>query len=155
MKIALYRNVVYIFSVYVLLHISLSSTGQQSFSLSIAPSVISSSPALHSGAFAVHNGKWIFLGGRIDGLHIMQSNQAFPAHSRNDSIYVVDPVSNTSMAADATQLPTSIYEALCSANMQFYQDGNHLYLIGGYGKEALQNNWITFHSLISVDQLVC
>jgi hypothetical protein len=151
MKVALRKNAVCIISVYVLIHFSLSSNGQQAYSLSISPSSITSSPALHSGAFAVHSGKWIFLGGRIDGLHIMQSNQAFPANNRNDSIFVVDPVSNLSMAADATQLPDPIYEALCSANMQFYQDADHLYMIGGYGKEAIQNNWITFHSLISVD----
>lgn len=134
-----------------LLLIPVLSEAQQVFSVAVQPSVITAVPPVHSGAMAVVNGKWIFMGGRIDGLHIMQSNQAFPSYGRNDSIYIVDPITNTRVAAAATQLPDSIYEALCSANMEFYQNGNYLYLIGGYGKMAVQNTWLTFHSLISVD----
>lgn len=124
---------------------------QQNFGISIQTSSVTAMPPVHSGAFAVANGKWIFVGGRIDGLHLMQSNQAFPPHGRNDSIYVVDPNTNVAQAVDASQLPVSVYEAICSANMQFYQDGNYLYLLGGYGKAATQNNWLTFHSLVSID----
>ena len=131
--------------------ISTDSHAQQGFGLSIQPSSITAIPALHSGAVATWNSKWIFIGGRIDGLHIMQSNQGFPAYGRNDSIYVVDPFTNSRIAADASQLPPSIFEAISSANMEFYQDGNYLYMIGGYGKMAIQNTWLTFHSLVSVD----
>jgi len=128
------------------------STGAQpGFGVLVQPSSVISAPPLHSGAVANLNGKWIFIGGRIDGLHIMQSNQAFPPHGRNDSIYIVDPSNNTRLSADASQLTPSIYEAICSANMQFYQDGNYLYMIGGYGKEAMGNQWLTFHSLVSID----
>ncbi len=136
---------------YVLLLAPPLSKAQQGFGISIQASAVSSVPPLHSGAFAKWNDSWIFIGGRIDGLHIMQSNQAFPAYGRNDSIYVVNPYTNSLMSADASVLPPSIFEALSSANMQFYQDGNFLYMIGGYGKMASQNTWLTFHSLISVD----
>lgn len=124
---------------------------QHGFGISIQPSTVNAVPPLHSGAVAKWNNKWIFIGGRIDGLHIMQSNQAFPAYGRNDSIYILDPGTNVLMAADASQLPPSVFEAISSANMQFYQDGNYLFMIGGYGKMASQNTWLTFHSLISVD----
>ncbi len=124
---------------------------QQNFDIHIQPSAISSAPAIHSGAFAVYNGKWIFLGGRIDGLHIMQANQAFPTYGRNDSVFVVDPVADSYAAASIAQLPFIMYEALGSSNMQSYQDNNHLYMIGGYGKSDSTGVYTTFPSLISID----
>ncbi|HRH66482.1 MAG TPA: T9SS type A sorting domain-containing protein [Bacteroidia bacterium] len=131
--------------------VSLSSLqAQQPFALYIQPSALSV-PATHSGAFAEWNGKWIFIGGRIDGLHIMQAMQAFPTYGRNDSIYIVDPLTNTHTSLDATQLLPDIYEAVTSSNMQFYQDGRYLYMIGGYGRMATQNVWKTFPSLVAVD----
>ena len=124
---------------------------QQNFDIHILPSSITNAPAIHSGAFAVHNGKWIFLGGRIDGLHIMQANQAFGTYGRNDSIFVVDPIANTRLAASVSQLPSIMYEALGSSNMQSFQDGNHLYMVGGYGKADSTGIYTTFPSLISID----
>ena len=127
-----------------------STTAQQPFAVYLQPSSINV-PATHSGAFADWNGKWIFIGGRIDGLHIMQAMQAFPTYGRNDSIYIVDPVSNTHTSLDATLLQPDIYQAVTSSNMEFYQDGKYLYMIGGYGKMSAQNSWITFPSIVSVD----
>ncbi len=124
---------------------------QEAFTVHIVPSTITAVPAVHSGAFAIRNGKWIFIGGRIDGLHIMQSNMAFPTSHRNDSIFVVDPVNNSYLSASAAQLPVFLYGALCSSNMQYYQDGQNLYMIGGYGYEDSSSTWITFPSLICVD----
>lgn len=126
------------------------SSGQQPFAVNIQPAGIYG-PPIHSGAFAVWDGKWIFIGGRIDGLHIMQAMQAFPAYGKNDSIYVVDPVLNTYTTLDATALLPDVYQAVTSSNMEFYQDGRFLYMIGGYGKMSSQNTWITFPSLVSVD----
>ncbi|MBP9924257.1 MAG: hypothetical protein KBF92_10535, partial [Bacteroidia bacterium] len=91
-----------------------SINAQQNFDIHIQPSSITSAPAIHSGAFAVHGGKWIFLGGRIDGLHIMQANQAFGTYGRNDSVFVVDPIANSRVAASVAQLPFIMYEALGS-----------------------------------------
>ena len=127
------------------------SNGQDLFSVHILPSSINSTPAIHSGAFAKYNGKWIFIGGRIDGLHIMQANQAFPYYGRNDSVFVVDPVLNNYHASAISDLPFILYEALGSSNMQYYQDGSHLYMIGGYGKSDSTGVYTTFPSLISID----
>ncbi len=127
------------------------SKAQENFDIHIQHSTITSAPAIHSGAFAVHNGKWIFLGGRIDGLHIMQANQAFPSYGRNDSVFIVDPVANTSVAASLTQLPFIMFEALGSSNMEYYQNENHLYMVGGYGISDSTGVYATFPSLISID----
>jgi hypothetical protein len=139
------------FLLIVLLFFSASVNSQEVFNVHLTTSSITAVPAVHSGAFAIRNGKWIFLGGRIDGLHTFQSNMSFPTSHRNDSIYLVDPVANTYKAVSATLLPVYTYGALCSANMQFYQDGRYLYMIGGYGSEDSSQSWITFPSLISVD----
>ncbi len=128
-----------------------SINAQQNFDIHIQPSSITSAPAIHSGAFAVHNGKWIFLGGRIDGLHIMQANQAFGTYGRNDSVFVVDPIANSRVAASVAQLPFIMYEALGSSNMQSFQDGKFLYMVGGYGKSDSTGVYTTFPSLISID----
>lgn len=128
-----------------------SIKGQQNFNVHIQPSSITNAPAIHSGAFASHNGKWIFIGGRIDGLHIMQANQAFPFYGRNDSVFVVDPIANTIVAASVAQLPAIMFEPLCSSNMQSFQEGNRLYMIGGYGKSDSIGVYTTFPSLISID----
>lgn len=133
-----------------LLFVSGRTLAQQPFAIGLQASTISV-PATHSGAFAERNGKWIFIGGRIDGVHIMQAMMAFPVYGKNDSIYVVDPATNTRYSADATTLPNAIYEAITSSNMQFIQNQDHLYMIGGYGRIGQQNQWVTFPSLVSVD----
>jgi hypothetical protein len=125
--------------------------GQQPFTVHILPSQITAVRPMHSGAVAIHNGKWIFIGGRRDGIHIMQAGMAFDETFRNDSIFIVDPVSNTIATAGMQQLQQQIYSAASSSNMQYYQDGNRLYMIGGYGKDDNTFTWITFPSLIRVD----
>src|SRR5205085_10716618 len=101
---------------------SFKVNAQQAFTVHVVPSSISSAPAVHSGAFALRDGKWIFIGGRLDGIHSMQGGSAFPLFSRNDSIFVVDPFLDTCYAASAHQFPAYLFEALCSTNMEYYQD---------------------------------
>ncbi len=136
---------------YFFLLIPFVSFSQQAFTVHVVPSAITAVPGIHSGAFANHSGKWIFIGGRIDGIHTMQANMAFPTSGRNDSIFIVDPVLNTYEAVSATTLTGLMYEALCSSNMEYFQDGSNLYMIGGYGSEDSSATWITFPSLISID----
>src|SRR5205085_474417 len=121
---------------------------QQPFTVHVVPSAITAVPAIHSGAFASRGGKWIFVGGRRDGLHIMQAGSAFPTSQRNDSIFVVDPVANSYQAVSSRQFPAYTWEAMCSSNMQYFQDGQFLYMIGGYGREDSTFSYVTFHSLI-------
>src|SRR4051794_20968721 len=78
---------------------------QQAFTVHVVPTSITAVPAVHSGAFAMRNSKWIFIGGRLEGLHDMQGGQAFPVQGRNDSIFVVNPGQNTYQAVSAHQLP--------------------------------------------------
>lgn len=127
------------------------AAGQQPFTISIVPSVITAMPPVHSNAFAEWNGKWVLIGGRNEGLHNFQSGIAFSTAARNDSVFVVDPVNNQRWSAYAGSLPVDLFESICSSNMEFYTDSNTLYMIGGFGRQASISSWTTFPLLTAVD----
>ena len=57
-----------------------STTAQSTFEYDVVltPVSVSGLPGLHSYAFAQHNGKWLIIGGRKDGVHARQPFNAFP-----------------------------------------------------------------------------
>jgi hypothetical protein len=134
-----------------LFFIAHSLAAQQSFTVSLLPSVITNVPAIHSFSFAEWNGKWIYIGGRMDGLHNFQGGMGFLKYNRNDSVYVVDPAANTKWVSALTTLPAYVREAISASNQEFYQDDSTLYLIGGYGRcDSLLTN-ITFPTLTAIN----
>ncbi|MFN2262312.1 MAG: T9SS type A sorting domain-containing protein [Psychroflexus sp.] len=136
-----------------LLIVSLNAQSQSNFNyeLSLVPVSVTNLPGLHSYAYAQHQGKWLIIGGRKDGLHARQPFNAFPASQNNTDIYVGDVQNNQVWSASVNSLPTGIKEQLQSTNMNFYQDGDTLYIIGGYGFSASANDHITYPYLTSVD----
>jgi hypothetical protein len=135
----------------ILLFCAQISFAQQPFSVSLVQSTITAVPAVHSTAFAEWNGKWIFIGGRRDGLHNFQGGMGFLKYMRNDSVYVVDPVSNLKWVSALTTLPQYVREAISSSNSEFCQADSMLYIVGGYGRcDSLLTN-ITFPTLTSVN----
>lgn len=141
-----------IFSIILVLGFSYSSSSQSniSYEVELTPVTINGLPGLHSYAFAQHNGNWIFIGGRRDGMHARQPFNAFPQNQNNDSIYVVDIQSNQYWSASLNSLPTSTKEQLQSTNMNFYQDHDSLYIIGGYAYSNTAADHITFPNLTSI-----
>lgn len=121
------------------------------YQIQLNPVTIPNFPGIHSYAFAQHNGKWLIIGGRIDGIHARQPFNSFPASSNNTMIYVVDVNANQFWSASVNSLPTSLKEQLQATNFNFYQDGETLYIIGGYAFSATANDHITFNKLTSVD----
>ncbi|MEZ4854196.1 hypothetical protein [Flavobacterium sp.] len=117
----------------------------------LTPVTVTGLPGLHSYAFAQHNGKWLIIGGRKDGLHARQPFNAFPSSQNNTDIYVVDVVNNQLWSASLNALPTAIKEQLQSTNMNFYQDEDTLYIIGGYCFSATANDHITHNKLTAID----
>jgi hypothetical protein len=88
-------------------------------------------PALQAFAFAEHQGKWLLVGGRTNGFHRTSDQESrFPSKYSNEHIYVVDPAHDASWMVG---LPKPLRNQLRVTNMEFYQDGNVLYLVGGYG----------------------
>ncbi|MFN3969425.1 hypothetical protein [Flavobacterium sp.] len=115
------------------------------------PITIANFPGIHSYAFGQHEGKWLILGGRVDGIHARQPFNAFPAENNNTDIYVVDVVTNQVWSTSVNVLPTPLKEQLQASNFNFYQDANALYIIGGYAFSTTANDHITFNKMTSID----
>lgn len=103
------------------------------YELQLTPITIANLPGLHSYAYAQHEGRWLIVGGRRDGIHARQPFASFAQASNNTQLYVIDVQQRTFWSASVNDLPTGLRDQLQSTNMQFYQDGFTLYLVGGYG----------------------
>jgi hypothetical protein len=121
------------------------------FNLYIEPMEISGLGGLQSFAWGQSQGKWLIVGGRLDGLHRRQPFASFDIAGNNNKLIVVDPISKQFWTAPLTSLPTSIQEQLSSTNMEFHQEGKYLYLIGGYGYNASSATKKTFGNLCAID----
>ncbi|MCL9769800.1 hypothetical protein NAT47_05165 [Flavobacterium sp. HXWNR69] len=138
----------------VLLFVFFQSTLAQStftYDVVLTPVSVAGLPGLHSYAFAQHEGKWLIIGGRKDGVHARQPFRAFPGDQNNTDLYVVDVAKKQSWSASVHSLPTALKEQLQSTNMNFYQDGDQLFIIGGYAYSNSASDHKTFPHLTSVD----
>ena len=130
---------------------SLNLFGQTApFNIAIEPMNISGLGGLQSFAFGQDNGKWLLVGGRLDGLHRRQPWASFDIAGHNNQLIVVDPVTMQKWSAPLTTLPTSIQEQLSSTNINFYQEGDYLYCVGGYGYSVTQADHTTFPNLTAI-----
>lgn len=111
---------------------------------------------LQSFAFAQSNKEWLLIGGRLDGLHRRQPWASFSIEGHNDQIIVVNPETNEIWKHPIDALQSSLKEQLASTNMEFYQDGDKLIIIGGYGFSEIRNDHYTFDNLtvINVPELI-
>ena len=77
-----------IFTLLILLLLPASQVfGQTNVSVFVEPYAIPSLPGLHSFAAAQYQGKWILIGGRIDGLHQRQPTTSFLCVNSKKLIY--------------------------------------------------------------------
>ena len=130
-----------------------SSIAQTTFEYDVVltPVTVSGLPGLHSYAFGQHNGKWLIIGGRKDGIHARQPFNAFPGAQNNTDIYVVDIITQQTWSTSVNVLPIGLKEQLQSTNMNFYQDGTTLFIAGGYAYANSIADHKTFNNLTSVD----
>ena len=122
-----------------LMLLSSAALGQSTFpfDLVLEPVSLSGAPALQSYAKAEHNGSWLILGGRTDGLHQRQPWQAFDAAGHHVNAVVLNTSSSSVHWAPLSGLNNDTLEAQLSAtNANFTQVGNYLYIVGGYGLSA-------------------
>ncbi|MDC0637144.1 T9SS type A sorting domain-containing protein [Flavobacteriaceae bacterium] len=120
------------------------------FEISLEPMSIANLGGIQSYAFGQSNGKWLLLGGRLDGLHRRQPWASFDSAGNNNQLIVVDPLTAEVWQAPLTGLNTSIQEQLRSTNMEFYQEGSYLYCLGGYGFSPTINDHTTYDQLIAI-----
>lgn len=91
---------------------------------------------IHSGVFGIHKGLWIFIAGRINGMHGFGPDP-FPIGLQNTNIYVVDPktgqVFSRSLRDRSSGLNQAQIDSLSVTSPQSYQEDDTLYMTGGYG----------------------
>lgn len=91
---------------------------------------------LHSGVVGTYKGLWVFIAGRLNGMHGF-GNDPFPEKAQNTSIYVVNPntgsVFSRSLTDPGSGLNQRQIDTLSVTSPQGYQDANTLYISGGYG----------------------
>lgn len=121
------------------------------FNIEISPIQIDGLGGLQSFAVGQYDGKWVIVGGRLDGLHRRQPWAAFDVAGHNNQVFVVDPISLQSWTAPVSGLPAGLAEQLRSTNMQFHQSGDYLYVTGGYGRSDIANDHITFNLLTAIN----
>jgi len=126
------------------------------YTIQIEPVIAPPLPALHSFAFAQSGDKWLIIGGRTNGLHGLNSSGGFPAEYKNDAVVVIDTATWLFYSADLNQLPQAIADPMRSTNMQYIQDGNYLYMVGGYGYDSVASMFVSFPKLtaIHVDNMI-
>src|SRR5688572_7498366 len=101
---------------------NLQSQSTFDYTVELEPVTIPNLPGLHSYSWAEHNGQWLVIGGRKDGVHARQPFNAFPQALNNTDIYVIDVNTLQYWTASLNSLPVGIKEQLQSTNMNFYQD---------------------------------
>ena len=145
------KNLVFTISVI----ISSLATSAQNFSVTIEEMPLQGMPGFQSFTLGSHNGKWLILGGRIDGLHQRQPFASFLATANNTTAYVVDPVAQQVWSQPLTSLSTALNEQLQCTNMEFFQRDTVLYIVGGYGYSATAADHITHGRLTAVNVPQC
>ena len=107
--------------------------------------------------------EWLLVGGRTNGFHgfAPPDDPNFSYANANTRIWVIDLDSAPHVASyDLGKLPAALMpvrDQLSSTNMQGYQDGNTLYLTGGYGiNYGGAGSLVTYSMLtaINVDNLI-
>lgn len=134
-----------------MLHAAGAMAQSAPFSIQLESITIPELGGLQSYAFGQHEGKWLIVGGRLDGLHRRQPFAAFDVSGNNNQIIVIDPVAKQKWSAPLTSLSVALQEQLSSTNMEFYQLENYLYLIGGYGYNTSSASKKTFDYLTAID----
>lgn len=122
----------------------------QSFSLELEELTFPDAPGLHSGAYVKFEGKWVMIGGRINGLHGFLPPLAFPEYGENDRVWVVDIQTQQTWSAKVDSLPQDIRESVTSTNMEFLLEDTTLYMVGGYGWQDTLGDFVTFPTLTAI-----
>lgn len=141
-----------IFLIAALIVLSVSAISQTApFHVYLKPLPINQLGGLQAYAFGQYDGKWLIVGGRLDGLHRRQPFAAFDVAGNNTQLLVIDPVTQQKWSAPTTTLSVALQEQLSSTNMQFHQDGKYLYIIGGYGYHQQTATRKTFDNFTAID----
>jgi hypothetical protein len=116
---------------------------------------------LQSFAFAAYKGEWLFIAGRTNGLHNVNSTTAlpnsFPVKNQNTVVYIVNPKKNKCYSRslyDPSSCLTQEQIDILSVTNSFYSQANKgktLYLVGGYGINTATGAMESKQALTAID----
>ena len=99
-------------------------------------------PAVHSFVAGEYDGQWVILGGISNGLHGFDIDRtSIPDRLSNANVWVLDPGAKTSWSRSLipgeanSGLTNEQMLSITSANAQFEQVGERLYVTGGFGDD--------------------
>lgn len=132
----------------------ISSNESLPFRISIEQANFQLPVGLHSGMVGTYRGLWIFIAGRMNGLHGFGPDP-FPVDQQNTTIYVVDPRTGTARSRSLTEASAGLTQAqidsLSVVSPQGYQHRNTLYMTGGYGIDTATGQFTTKPILTAID----
>ena len=82
--------------------------------------------------------QWVLLAGRTNGLHGFGPSGTinFPPKYQNTDVWVIDPITketwSCSLADSSSGLSQDVIDSLSATNTQVFQDGDTLFVVGGY-----------------------
>ena len=120
------------------------------FEVDLVERTFAAMPGLHSFAWAKHDGKWLFVAGRVDGLHGIVEF-AFPDDEANNAVWIVDRAAEQVWSRSLDELDDAVADPLRGTNPEYYQEGETLYVVGGYGTDSATGQMITFPTLTALD----
>lgn len=132
------------------LTININAQSFYPFKIKLEPVIPEGFKGLQSYAWAKHEDKVLLIGGRTDGLHRRQPFASFNKKYNNTELIVLDLKKEKVWKKSILSLPAALAEQLQSSNMEFFQQGNQLLIIGGYGYSETKKDHITHPSLISI-----
>lgn len=116
---------------------------------------------IHSFAYAVHEGEWLLIAGRTNGLHNVDNtdpnNNPFLPSQQNINVFVVNPKTKItyyrSLYDPSAKLSQAQIDLLSTSNTLFYhaKQKNTLYVVGGYGIDTASNTMGTKQALTAID----
>ncbi len=101
---------------------------------------------VHSGMVGVYKGWWIFITGRTNGMDEFGPDP-FPPEAQNTNIIVINPKTGQRFLRSLHDPPSGLtqeeIESLSVTSPQGYQEGDVLYMTGGYGFNSIRNTFDT------------
>ncbi|MGC1481107.1 MAG: hypothetical protein WA771_11425 [Chthoniobacterales bacterium] len=114
-------------------------------------------PTLQGFADGQIDNEWVVLAGRTNGLHDFTNDGLinFPPAAQNRTIWVIDPVSKQTWSRDlddaTSGLSAAQIDSLSTTAPQVAQQGDTLYVIGGYGYDTGLAAFQTYPTLTALN----
>jgi hypothetical protein len=113
--------------------------------ITLVPVNSSALPALREPIVATSAGSWLIMSGALGGFHDFNNN-----FNPNISVYNPNTQQINSVSVSSTNLPIALKNQLASSDPEFLQDGNTLYVIGGFYTPD-NVNWTTLNTITAIN----